>query len=279
VNPADSQLYVTGFQIWGSTANRISGLARVRYTGAPSTLPREVAAMDKGILLRFDVPLDPKKAVDAGNFSAERWNYLRTANYGSPHFKLDGSKGQETMTPSSAYLSRDGKSLFVGIPDMKPVMQMRIGWSLATRDVKVLQQNAYFTPYELTRFDPLAEGFQPLTVDLTPRAAVAQIAAPVTVEEGRRVAELMGCVACHSIDGSTVGKVGPTWKGLFTSQRLFQDGTKTVANEDYLRESIREPAKRVVSGFEKSDTGMPSYEGVISDAQIEALVLYIKTLK
>jgi hypothetical protein len=32
-------------------------------------------------------------------------------------------------------------------------------------------------------------------------------------------------------------------------------------------------------GFEKSDTGMPSYEGVISDAQIEALVLYIKSLR
>jgi hypothetical protein len=35
----------------------------------------------------------------------------------------------------------------------------------------------------------------------------------------------------------------------------------------------------VVRGFEKSDTGMPSYEGVLSDAQIEALILYIKTLK
>jgi len=235
--------------------------------------------MDKGILLRFDVPLDGKKAIDPGNFSTERWNYVRTANYGSPHFKLDGSKGQEAMTPSSAYLSQDGKSLFIGIPDMKRVMQMRIGWSLATRDGTSFQQNAYFTPYELARFDPVAEGFQTLTVDLTPRAAKTQLATPVTVEEGRRVAELMGCVACHSVDGSTVGKVGPTWKGLFASRRVFQDGTKTIANEDYLRESIREPAKRVITGFEKSDTGMPSYEGVISDAQIEALVLYIKTLK
>jgi len=279
VNPVDGQLYVTGFQIWGSTANRISGLARVRYTGAPGTFPRELVPMDKGILLRFDVPLDGKKAIDPGNFSAERWNYVRTANYGSPHFKLDGSKGQEAMTPSSAYLSQDGKSLFIGIPDMKRVMQMRIGWSLATRDGTSFQQNAYFTPYELARFDPVAEGFQTLTVDLTPRAAKTQLATPVTVEEGRRVAELMGCVACHSVDGSTVGKVGPTWKGLFASRRVFQDGTKTIANEDYLRESIREPAKRVITGFEKSDTGMPSYEGVISDAQIEALVLYIKTLK
>ena len=62
-------------------------------------------------------------------------------------------------------------------------------------------------------------------------------------------------------------------------ETVFSDGTKTVANEAYVRESIREPAAKVVRGFEKSDTGMPSYEGVLSDAQIEALILYIKTLK
>jgi hypothetical protein len=33
---------------------------------------------------------------------------------------------------SSAYLSKDGKGVFVGVPGMKPVQQLRIGWSLAT---------------------------------------------------------------------------------------------------------------------------------------------------
>ena len=52
VNPADGQLYLAGFQIlgWGTTATRLSGLGRVRYTGAVSTLPSEVVAMDKGVL-------------------------------------------------------------------------------------------------------------------------------------------------------------------------------------------------------------------------------------
>src|SRR5204863_9595532 len=60
VNPMDGQLYVTGFQIWGTVAKEISGLARVRYTGAPSTLPREIVPMDEGVLIRFDVALEPK---------------------------------------------------------------------------------------------------------------------------------------------------------------------------------------------------------------------------
>jgi len=279
VNPADGGLYVTGFQIWGTTARQISGLARLRYTGAPSRLPREIVPMDKGVLLRFAVPLDGK-AANPANFSAERWNYVRTANYGSPHFKLDGSKGQESMSPSSAYLSSDGKGVFIGIPDMRPVMQMRLGWALTTQTGASFEQNAYFTPHELTRFDPVAEGFEPLTVDLASRRTpVATAATPVTVEEGKRVAELMGCVACHSADGSTLGKVGPSWKGLFGSQRDFAGGGKAVADEAYLRESIKEPEVKVVRDFEKSDTGMPSYEGVISDQQIEALVLYLKTLK
>jgi cytochrome c2 len=280
VNPIDGQLYLTGFQIFGTTAKQLSGLARLRYTGAPSTLPREVVPMDKGILLRFDEVLEAKRATDPSSYSAERWNYVRTANYGSPHFKVDGTKGQDPMTPSSAYLSKDGRSVFVGIPDMKPVMQMRLAWALATRDGANFEQSAYFTPYELAYFDPATEGFESLSVDLTPRnRQLAAVATLVTADEGKRLSELMGCVACHSSDGSTIGKVGPTWKGLFGSLVAFADGSKTVANEAYLRESIREPSIKIVSGFEKSDTGMPSYEGVISEAQIESLILYIKTLR
>ena len=279
VNPVDGQLYVMGFQIWGTVANQISGLARMRYTGAPSRLPRELIPMDKGILIRFDVALDAKAAGDPANYSAERWNYARTAEYGSPHFKPDGGKGQETMPPSSAYLSKDGKSVFIGIPDIKPVMQMRLAWALATREGAHFEQNAYFTPYEPVPFDSIAEGFAPLTVDLTPRSPTAITAIPQTAEEGKRTAELMGCVACHSADGSTLGKVGPTWKGLFGHEVLFTNGVKTIADEAYLRESIKEPTAKVVRGFDKSDAGMPSYEGVISDAQIEALILYIKSLQ
>ena len=50
VNPLDGQLYIAGFQIlgWGTTATRLAGLGRVRYTGEPSTIPREVAPMAQG---------------------------------------------------------------------------------------------------------------------------------------------------------------------------------------------------------------------------------------
>ena len=279
VNPVDGQLYFTGFQIFGTTAKQLSGLARLRYSGAPSTLPSEVIAMDKGVLLRFDVALDENKAIDPANYSAERWTYKRTGDYGSPHFKPDGTKGQEPMFPSSAYLSKDRKSVFVGIPDVKPVMQMRIGWALAIATGLSFEQNAYFTPYELPMFDPVAEGFAPVIVDLARRSASQSSPRQGTAEEGRRVAELLGCAACHSSDGTVLGKIGPSWKGLFGSRVLFADGGSALANEAYLRESIKDPAAKIVRGFEKSEAGMPSYEGVITDTQIEALILYIKSLR
>jgi glucose/arabinose dehydrogenase/cytochrome c551/c552 len=280
VNPTDGQLYVTGFQIWGSDAKDISGLARVRYTGGPSTLPRDVVPMDTGVLLRFDVALDRTAALDAANYSAERWNYRRTADYGSPHFKLDGQKGQDGMTPTRAYLSRDGKSVFVGLRDMQPVMQMRVGWSLKTQAGQTFEQSAYLTPRALTRFDPPAEGFDRVTVDLTPRAVATPAAsAPLTAADGQRIASRMGCVGCHSVDGTMIGRVGPTWKGLAGAERTFVDRSKAIADAAYLRQSILEPSAKVVSGFDQSDAGMPSYAGVLTAAEVDAIVAYIQTLQ
>ncbi|HEY1081967.1 MAG TPA: DUF6797 domain-containing protein, partial [Prosthecobacter sp.] len=240
VNPADGQLYVVGFQVWGTTAKKLSGLTRLRYTDKPRVLLKEVTPTDKGLLLRFNARLNEKIATDAANYNAERWNYKRTHDYGSPHLKLDGSTGQEWVTPSSAYLSQDGMSVFVGIPDMKAgVHQMRIGWGLESADGLPAANTAYFSPWELAKFDPAKEGFGNITVDLTPRQKAAVVLAKPTVEEGAKLYQMIGCMACHSIDGSTVGKVGPSWKGIYGTDRVLAKGGKTaVADEAYLRESI-----------------------------------------
>lgn len=281
VNPADGQLYVVGFQIWGTVAKKISGLARIRYTNAPRVLLKECTPTDQGVLLSFTHSLDPKLATDPASYSAERWNYKRTADYGSPHLKLDGTPGQEWMIPSSAYLSKDGKSVFVGIPGMKAgVHQMRIGWGLKSVDGLKAENTAYFSPWELAKFDAAKEGFGDITVDLTPRAAAAVAAVKPTLEEGQRLYQMIGCMACHSTDGSTIGKVGPSWKGLFGSERILaKGGEQARADEVYLRESITNPSAKVVKGFEKFDTGMPIYAGILNESQIESLILYIKSLK
>ena len=281
VNPADGQLYIVGFQVWGTTAKKLSGLARLRYTNKPRVLLKEVTPTDKGLLLRFNAKLDEKLATDPASYSAERWNYRRTFEYGSPHLKLDGSTGQEWMTASSAYLSKDGMSILVGIPDMKAgVHQMRIGWGLRSADGLKAENTAYFSPWDLLTFDAIKEGFGDIQINLTPRAASVVTLAKPTLEEGLRLYQMIGCMACHSTDGSTIGKVGPSWKGLFgTKRELGKGGKSALADEAYIRESITNPSAKVVKGFEKFDTGMPIYAGILNESQIESLVLYIKSLK
>jgi len=282
MNPADGQLYVVGFKVWGTTAQDLSGLARVRYTGAPRVLLKALTATDQGVILRFNTKLDKALAEDPANYSAERWNYQRTEKYGSPHLKLDGSSGQEWMTASSAYLSEDGMSVMVGFPDMKAnVHQMRIGWGIKSAEGLPAQNTAYFTPADLAKFDAQAQGFGKIKVDLTPRAAVAAAQGKASVAEGEKLYQMYGCMACHSTDGTLQGKVGPSWKGLYGSERDIA-GKKTIkvkADADYLRESILNPGAKVVKGFEKFDAGMPIYEGILNEVQVESLVLFIESLK
>ncbi len=285
VNPADGQFYFAGFQIigWGTTATRISGLARLRFTGTPSTLPRTIVPSSKGVLLRFDVPLDPARATDLANYSLASFHYVRTYKYGSALYKEDGTTGQDFLNPSSAYLSADRRSVFIGVPNMKPVQQFRVGWSLATADGIAFEDNAYTTIYNLAKFDPKAEGFGDLTVDLTPRVAATQNAVKPTPEEGRRIAQMFGCAACHSQEGKDMAHVGPTWKGLFGSERDWFTAEKKkghgMADSAYIRESILEPSAKIVAGYERGEYAMPSYAGALTDAQIDALILFIQTLK
>lgn len=282
VNPADGQLYIAGFQIigWGTTATRMAGLGRVRYTGAPVMLPRQVTPAEQGVLLRFDVPLDEASAEDPANYALASWQYRRSFRYGSPQLKADGTPGTDALVASRAYLAADGRSVFVAVPGMAPTMQLQVGWTLASAAGQPVEGQAYTTPYALRTFDPKAEGFGDITIDLTPRTTSAEAAGEVSVAEGRRVYEQFGCMACHAIERGAPTRLGPPLIGLFGTPRPLSDRqAPVVADEVYLREAIREPASAIVAGYENSGVGMPSFAGVLTDAEIESVVQFIKTLR
>jgi cytochrome c oxidase subunit 2 len=56
---------------------------------------------------------------------------------------------------------------------------------------------------------------------------------------------------------------------------LLQDGRTVVADDNYIRESILSPAAKVVSGFQPI---MPTFQGIVNEDQVNALVAYIKSL-
>jgi cytochrome c oxidase subunit II len=93
-------------------------------------------------------------------------------------------------------------------------------------------------------------------------------------KQGQEVVEHSGCLACHSLDGTA--KIGPTLKGVFGRTVTLSDGKTVVANEDYLRESIVNPGAKIVKGFPPI---MPTFQGVLKDDEITAVIAYLKTLK
>src|SRR5258706_12778404 len=86
-----------------------------------------------------------------------------------------------------------------------------------------------------------------------------------TVAMGNALSESLGCIVCHSIDGTTEGKVGPTWRRLFGSKRTFIDGTSEVADELYVREKILDAQQKKMKA---GQVEMQSSRGVLGEQQL-----------
>lgn len=93
-------------------------------------------------------------------------------------------------------------------------------------------------------------------------------------ELGKKVYQEKSCNTCHSINGARV--IGPSFKGLFGSEVELIGGEKVSVDENYVRESIMDPMKKIVKGYSPS---MPTFRGMLSDEEVNQLIAYMKTLK
>jgi cytochrome c oxidase subunit II len=90
-------------------------------------------------------------------------------------------------------------------------------------------------------------------------------------EFGALLYEARGCVTCHSVDGTR--REGPSFLGVYGHEVRLADGSTVMADEDYIRESILRPQAKVVAGFEPV---MPTFEGLLREREIDALIEFIK---
>lgn len=94
----------------------------------------------------------------------------------------------------------------------------------------------------------------------------------ISAERGEQLYTQNACQTCHSTDGTRL--VGPSFQNLFGSERTFEDGSTTTADEEYITESITEPSARVVEGFQNA---MVPYD-YLSEGEVQSLIEFIKTL-
>jgi hypothetical protein len=146
-HPKDGQLWVCGLRGWQTSGGRDGALQRVRYTGRPAYLPSALHVASNGINLTFTAPLDPASANDPQNYAAEQWNYRWTEKYGSPEFSVanPGRQGHDSVTVNSVSLSSDGRTVFLELPDLRPVMQMRLHFRLRAEDGTEFEHEVFGT--------------------------------------------------------------------------------------------------------------------------------------
>ncbi len=93
-----------------------------------------------------------------------------------------------------------------------------------------------------------------------------------TVTAGEELFTQHRCNTCHYQGGQPRC---PSLANLFGQPVRLADGTIVTVNEAYLRESILNPAAKIVAGYQ---TIMPTFEGQLSEEQIFHLIEYIKSL-
>ncbi len=91
-------------------------------------------------------------------------------------------------------------------------------------------------------------------------------------DTGRQLFTTLGCATCHRFD---VQGRGPNLLGVYNKPVLLEDGRTVIADENYVRESILNPTAKIVNGFKPV---MPTFQGIVSEEQLNALVAYVKSL-
>jgi len=89
---------------------------------------------------------------------------------------------------------------------------------------------------------------------------------------GGKLFQDLACNTCHRPDAQ--GR-GPVLDGLFGKTVSLQSGETVTADEAYVRESILQPAAKVVQGFQPI---MPTFQGLVTEEQVLELVEYVKSL-
>ena len=96
-------------------------------------------------------------------------------------------------------------------------------------------------------------------------------------DQGWEVLTRNGCNACHSSDGTKL--VGPSYLGGWGGTRTVVSGREELqvsVDEAYVKRSIFDPNAEVVQGYNKGL--MLSYDGMVSEADVELIIEYLKAL-
>lgn len=150
---ADDSLYVCGLDGWQTAAKQDGCLQRVRYTGRDAFMPIDLKAHEDGLAIQFTQKLDEAIATDASNYEVSQWQYRWSSAYGSPEYSVSEPNriGHDPVTIEKVTLDADSRTVFLHIPSIRPVMQMRIATNLAPGGGKQQERIIHNTIHKLRK--------------------------------------------------------------------------------------------------------------------------------
>lgn len=96
------------------------------------------------------------------------------------------------------------------------------------------------------------------------------------VEWGKQIWERKGCKGCHSIEGKRIQ--GPAFNGSWGKEVKLATGETINFDENYVEKSVYDPQAQARAGYEKASL-MPSFRGQLKQAEVEAIISFLKSLK
>ncbi|WP_368655319.1 c-type cytochrome [Castellaniella ginsengisoli] len=201
---------------------------------------------------------NPAAQADAG--SADLQAYLQ--RYPGAAERLNERGGQHTLMPN---LPLDAREVTALIAFLKYTSTLHTeGWPPKPHEGRQIP----------AAFQPSGDAASTAVAGAEPKAAAPAGQVQDAVARGRQLVSDLGCVACHATDQKRT--VGPGWGGLAGHEVQLTDGTTVTADEAYIVRSIREPDAQTVAGYPPHV--MPSYDALIDDADMKAIVAYLSSL-
>jgi cytochrome c oxidase subunit II len=93
------------------------------------------------------------------------------------------------------------------------------------------------------------------------------------VVAGEKLFAERACATCHFSNGT--GRA-PSLNGVYGREVLLADGSRVIADDSYIRESILDPRAKIVAGYQPL---MPTFQGQLTEEQILSLTAYIRSLE
>jgi cytochrome c oxidase subunit 2 len=97
-------------------------------------------------------------------------------------------------------------------------------------------------------------------------------AGPSVLASGEELFAAKSCNTCHRPDSAARA---PILNGIVGTKVALADGSTVTVNDDYIRESILNPAAKVVAGYQPL---MPTFKGTITEEELMQLVNYVKSM-